>query len=165
MNDFNWEEIYTHAGDWYGAMLRKHLGHILNPGKHRRDFLTDRKYFNSISGIQSTLRVVYCGVPQCSVLWPILSLIYINELHRAFGTEPTRLVADDFYVKNILFSLLPGVRRRISHYLNAALIISWKLIMIIMCCFPHKKTSQCLGDFSALTSMGFPYSERHVSNS
>ena len=60
-----------------------------------RSYLTSRKQFTSINGIQSTLRDVQCGVPQGSVLGPIMFLIYINDLHTVIGTEHTRLFADD----------------------------------------------------------------------
>ena len=60
-----------------------------------RSYLTGRKQFTSINGIQSTLRDVQCGVPQGSVLRPIMFLIYINDLHTVIGTEHTRLFADD----------------------------------------------------------------------
>ena len=58
-------------------------------------YLTSRKQFTSINGIQSTLRDVQCGVPHGSVLGPIMFLIYINDLHTVIGTEHTGLFADD----------------------------------------------------------------------
>ena len=42
-------------------------------------YLSNRKQFVSIKGYKSNLADVRCGVPQCSILVPLLFLIYIND--------------------------------------------------------------------------------------
>ena len=58
-------------------------------------YLTNRKQYVSISGFDSDLKTAEFGVPQGSVLGPLLFLIYINDLHQAIKFCTTRHFADD----------------------------------------------------------------------
>ena len=58
-------------------------------------YLTNRQQFVSINGFNSTNRVMHYGVPQGSVLGPLLFLIYINDLNRAIKFCTTHHFADD----------------------------------------------------------------------
>ena len=60
-----------------------------------RSYLTNRQQFVSIDGENSTLKPMSHGVPQGSVLGPLLFLIYINDLHNAIKYSKTRHFADD----------------------------------------------------------------------
>ena len=48
-----------------------------------KSYLSNRSQFTSIDNIQSSLKQLTCGVPQGSILDPILFLIYINDVHHS----------------------------------------------------------------------------------
>ena len=66
-----------------------------------RSYLTDRKQKVVINGFESESKNLLHGVPQGSVLGPILFLIYINDLHRCIKHSTTYHFADDTNLLNI----------------------------------------------------------------
>ena len=60
-----------------------------------KSYLMNRKQFVTINGSNSNLENMQFGVPQGSVLGPLLFLIYINDLHTAITYSVTRHFADD----------------------------------------------------------------------
>ena len=63
-----------------------------------KDFLTDRKMEVFVNGKKSSKKDVTSGVPQGSVLGPLLFIIYINLLIDKCGEENLFLYADDLKV-------------------------------------------------------------------
>ena len=60
-----------------------------------KSFLSNRRQFVSIDGINSSDTIVEHGVPQGSVLGPLLFLLYINDLNKAIKHCKTIHFADD----------------------------------------------------------------------
>ena len=60
-----------------------------------KSYLSKRAQFVSIGGTSSPLRTINTGVPQGSILGPLLFIIYINDLHMASDKFNYILYADD----------------------------------------------------------------------
>ena len=65
-----------------------------------KSYLTDRRQYVHLNGINSETKDIYCGVPQGSVLSPLLFLLYINDLPNISQELKFYLFAD---VTNIYF--------------------------------------------------------------
>ena len=70
-----------------------------------RSYLSDRSQFVSINGFNSDYKTVKYGVPQGSVLRPLLFLTFINDLNIAIKNSETFHFADDTCLLNIKDSI------------------------------------------------------------
>ena len=60
-----------------------------------KSFLTDRKQQVVVNGYLSVFALIVSGVPQGTVLGPILFLIFINDIHNCVKHSIVRCFADD----------------------------------------------------------------------
>jgi len=58
-------------------------------------YLSNRRQYTAIGDNSSEVNVIKCGVPQGSVLRPLLFLIYVNDIHNAIPEVNIKLFADD----------------------------------------------------------------------
>ena len=88
-------------------------------------FLSNRIQSVSIAGSRSNLRRIPHGVPQGSVLGPLLFLLYINDISNAIPYAELNLFADDTLLFDNDFSLKSLSKRAnidlklLTHWLNA----------------------------------------------
>jgi hypothetical protein len=84
-------------------LLKKleHYGIRGTANKWFDSYLSNRQQFVTINNHNSSLKPMNFGVPQGSVLGPLLFLIYINDLHKAIHFSTARHFADD---TNLLIS-------------------------------------------------------------
>ena len=66
-----------------------------------KSYLSGRSQYVSIEGFKSETKQIKHGVPQGSVLGPLLFLVYINDLHKAIHYSKTYHFADDTHLLNI----------------------------------------------------------------
>ena len=69
-----------------------------NINKLIKSYLSNRKQFVSINGVESEMRDLTCGVPQGSSLGPLLFIIYINDFRLCLDQTETGHFADDTYL-------------------------------------------------------------------
>ena len=85
-------------------ILLKNLEYCIIAGNNLgwlENYLKDGKQFISFEHDSTTKAAVTCGVPQESILGPLLFLLYVNDLHHASEVLNPIMFADD---TNIFFS-------------------------------------------------------------
>ena len=90
-----------------------------------KSYLSDRMQCTEIGGIRSKLDYIKCGVPQGSILGPLLFLLYINDIVMSSDVFKFILFADDtslFYShkdQNEATKIMNKELSKISHWLAA----------------------------------------------
>src|SRR6267154_4879619 len=110
-----------------------------------KSYLEGRSQFTVINGHDSPLRLVTCGIPQGTVLGPLLFLLFINDIPNSVKDSSIKLFADDsnlFIVSNnlpALYSLANKEINSLSTWIDAnKLCINYEKTNYI--CYPNLKT-------------------------
>ena len=82
-----------------------------------KSYLTNRTQRCSVNGCLSDFTTLKCGVPQGTILGPLLFLIYINDLPDCLSFSTPRMYADDTHI-TYAGSDLPLIRSSLSHDLE-----------------------------------------------
>ena len=87
-----------------------------------RTYLLHRKQFVNFNGTQSDVKMLSFGVPQGSILGPLLFLIYINDLNKSIKYADAYHFADD---TNLL--LISKSLKKLNKYINHDLanLVQW----------------------------------------
>ena len=100
-----------------------------------KSYLSDRDQYVTIQGFKSNIKKIYHGVPQGSVLGPLLFLIYINDLHNAVIYSKVYHFADDTHFLNISKSA-----KQIQKQMNIDLKLLYKWLLANMISLNCSKT-------------------------
>ena len=84
-----------------------------------KSYLSDRTQYATINNERSEIQTIKYGVPQGSILGPLLFLIYINDLSRSIKNSKIHHFADD---TNLLYasSSLKDINKKINFDLSNA---------------------------------------------
>ena len=96
----------------------EHYGIRSNVLSWFQSYLTGRSHYVSVNGHVSTTLPITCGVPEGSVLGPLLFLIYVNGLASVSKVLKFCLVADDtsiYFDSDDLFTLQKVVNRELKN--------------------------------------------------
>ena len=89
-----------------------------------KSYLSNRKQYVSILGYNSDIKTIKHGVPQGSVLGPLLFLIYINDLNRSIKYSKVYHFADDTNLLNISKSA-----KQLQKHINIDLKLLYKWLL------------------------------------
>ncbi len=125
--------------DFLGNTKLKAHGVTGNIHKWTEDWLSERKQRVVINGISSGWRGVKSGVPQGSVLGPVLFLIYVNDLDDGLSCKVSKF-ADDTKIASKVISTLDKefLQRDHDKLSNWARDWQMKLNITEKCCHAHR---------------------------
>ena len=85
-----------------------------------KSYLYNRQQYTVINNVSSCLTYVQCGVPQGSILGPLLFLLYVNDISCVLPGENVKLFADDtnLFISGVDINVLNSKCNRCIETLN-----------------------------------------------
>ena len=74
--------------------------------------------FTSVNGYQFNMRQIKCGVPQGSVLGPLLFILFINDLHLAVQYSSVHQFDDDTNLP-VVEKSLKQLNKKVNRLVNS----------------------------------------------
>ena len=93
----------------------RHYGIVGTPLIWFKSYLTNRAQYVEINGTCSNLLGIGKGVPQGSILGPLLFMIFINDIHRSSKEFKFITCADDTTLFSSLSSFIPDSNRSMAN--------------------------------------------------
>lgn len=81
-------------------------------------YLKGRRSSVAIGGVQSEYRPITHGVPQGSVLGPLLFIIFVNDLPNSVSQSTVDIYADTTLSTSAVVSDLPAIQQRLQDDIN-----------------------------------------------
>ena len=91
-----------------------------------QSYLNNRKQYTDIEDTTSTILPIHVGVPQGSILGPILFIVYVNDLPQCSNTFDFIMYADDTTLSSTIDSFID-----INSNTNADVLINIELCKVI----------------------------------
>ena len=89
------QKAFDSVDHWILLEKMKHYGFRGKANGWIKSYLTERKQFVQIKKSESNIKLISSGVPQGSVLGPLLFLIYINDFKNCLKYSRSYIFADD----------------------------------------------------------------------
>ena len=89
------QKAFDSVDHWILLEKMKHYGFRGKANGWIKSYLTERKQFVQVKKSESNIKLISSGVPQGSVLGPLLFLIYINDLQNCLKYSRSYIFADD----------------------------------------------------------------------
>ena len=104
-------------------------------------YLWNRSQYVEIDNVMSTKMVINTGVPQCSILGPILFLIYMNDIPNSIRAFLFVLYADDTTLFSTIEYTVPIDSSDVNYLLNRELSLVYEWLFLNKLSLNIKKTT------------------------
>ena len=105
-----------------------------------KSYITGRCQYVQLSDVKSSTHAVVCGIPQGSVLGPLLFNIYINDITKATPKFNIIMYADDTTLVAVIEDEINREITKISHWLHSIKLLLNTAKSKFMVFFKHPKT-------------------------
>ena len=119
-----------------------------------QNYLSTRTQFVEIDGIRSNFSNIDTGVPQGSILGPLLFIIYLNDINTVSKKFEAILYADDTSLSSILKTFSNSASDNTSHDINTELALIHDWLLANKLSLNIKKTKYMI----------FRYPQKHISS-